>query len=64
MQDVCVSIAAQPAWTLGGRKKENMTPATHMLPPSLNYWRRVAHTAGEEETEIASRGREGSGRER
>lgn len=60
-------VAAQPASSSGEEEEEeekNMTPATHTLPPSLNYHRRVAHTAGDDEEKNALRGREGSGRER
>lgn len=59
-------VAAQPASSSGeeGEEEKNMTPATHTLPPSLNYHRRVAHTAGDDEEKNALRGREGSGRER
>lgn len=41
----------------------NKMPTTHTLPPSLNYYCNVAHTAGDEEK--AGRGEiEGSGRGR
>lgn len=38
-----------PSRSEGEEEKKNLTPATHALPPSLNYHRRVAHTAGDDE---------------